>query len=64
MAHVPAGPPDWREGYSDGCRTGRNAAGSIGDRFTRDHGRYASEAQYKQGWDDGFVICKSKWESY
>ena len=44
-----------REGYIDGCETAK------GTRYGRkDAGRFASDAQYQMGWNDGFGICGVK----
>jgi len=48
-------PPAVREGYIDGCETAK------GSRYGRkDAGRFASDAQYQMGWNDGFGICGKK----
>jgi len=45
-------PPAVREGYIDGCETAK------GTRYGRkDAGRFASDAQYQMGWNDGYGIC-------
>jgi hypothetical protein len=46
-------PPAVREGYIDGCETAK------GTRYGRkDAPRFAADAQYQMGWNDGFGICK------
>ena len=48
-------PPAVREGYIDGCETAK------GTRYGRkDAGRFAGDAQYQRGWNDGFGICGKK----
>ena len=48
-------PPAVREGYIDGCETAK------GTKYGRkDAGRFASDAQYSMGWNDGFGICGKK----
>ena len=48
-------PPAVREGYIDGCETAK------GTRYGRkDAGRFAGDAQYQMGWNDGFGICGKK----
>jgi hypothetical protein len=48
-------PPAVREGYIDGCETAK------GTRYGRkDAGRFAADAQYQMGWNDGFGICGKK----
>lgn len=48
-------PPAVRDGYIDGCETAKNS------RYGRkDAKRFAGDAQYQMGWNDGFGICKAK----
>lgn len=48
-------PPAVREGYIDGCESAK------GTRYARkDARRFASDAQYSMGWNDGFSICTRK----
>ena len=45
-------PPAVREGYIDGCESAKNT------RYGRkDAKRFADDAQYQMGWNDGFGIC-------
>ena len=45
-------PPAVRDGYVDGCETAK------GTRYGRkDAKRFADDAQYQMGWNDGFGIC-------
>jgi len=46
-------PPEFRQGYADGC------ASAKGSR-TRDDKRFHSDYQYAQGWRDGNDICKRR----
>ena len=48
-------PPAVRDGYIDGCETAK--ATKYG---RKDAGRFAADAQYQMGWNDGFGICKKK----
>lgn len=48
-------PPAVREGYIDGCET---AKGTPYGR--KDAKRFAADAQYQMGWNDGFGLCKAK----
>ena len=41
-----------REGYIDGCESAKRS-----DYARKDAGRFASDAQYSMGWNDGFSIC-------
>ena len=48
-------PPAVRDGYIDGCESAK------GTRYGRkDAGRFASDAQYQMGWNDGYGICGRK----
>lgn len=48
-------PPEFREGYSDGCNSARAVA------VTRqDEKRMKSDPQYAAGWRDGYDICKRR----
>ena len=45
-------PPAVRDGYIDGCESAK------GTRYGRkDAKRFAADAQYQMGWNDGFGIC-------
>lgn len=48
-------PPEFREGYSDGCNSARSAVGTK-----KDEARMKSDPQYAQGWRDGYDLCKAK----
>ena len=48
-------PPAVCEGYIDGCES---AKGTPYGR--KDAGRFASDAQYSMGWNDGYGICKKR----
>lgn len=45
--------PAFREGFGDGCDTARGSR-------KRKEARYADDAQYRRGWDDGQAICTHK----
>ena len=60
--HVPPGPPDYREGYRDGCNCGYVQAGHPYYRWTKNVTKYGSSELYKQGWDDGRDTCRSQYE--
>ncbi len=48
-------PPEFRQGYADGCASAKpNAARK------RDEPRYKSDADYAQGWQDGYDICRRR----
>lgn len=48
-------PPEFREGYSDGCNSARAVVGAR-----KDEARLKSDPQYAQGWRDGYDVCKKK----
>lgn len=48
-------PPEFREGYSDGCNSARSVVG-----VKKDEARMKSDPQYAQGWRDGYDMCKAK----
>ena len=48
-------PPEFREGYSDGCNSARSVVG-----VKRDEARMKSDPQYAQGWRDGHDMCKGR----
>ncbi|MCC6534286.1 MAG: hypothetical protein IT531_17180 [Burkholderiales bacterium] len=45
--------PQFRGGFMDGCDTARGSG-------RRDEKRYAEDAQYAQGWQDGRAICAKR----
>ncbi|MBC3365033.1 hypothetical protein [Pseudomonas sp. SWRI154] len=56
-------PPAFADGYDDGCSSGRQAAGVITGQFRKDVPRYLKDAQYAEGWGDGFRQCQAMRES-
>jgi hypothetical protein len=46
-------PPAVRDGYIDGCESAKGTA--LG---RKDLKRFADDAQYSMGWNDGFALCK------
>lgn len=61
---VGAGQPlAYKEGYRSGCDSGYVAAGHPYYRFSKDVSRYGGEPLYKQGWDDGFSVCKGQYDA-
>jgi hypothetical protein len=48
-------PPAVREGYIDGCESAKRS-----DYARKDAQRFAGDAQYSMGWNDGFSICGRK----
>ena len=48
-------PPEFKQGYADGCASAQpNAARK------RDATRFKSDANYLQGWRDGYDICEKR----
>jgi len=54
--------PSYSKGYGDGCASGKNAAGSLLDQFTKDVNKYQRDSKYAMGWKDGYDTCKSQWK--
>lgn len=48
-------PPAVREGYIDGCESAKKTR-----QARKDAARFAADAQYSMGWNDGFSICARK----
>ena len=48
-------PPAVREGYIDGCESARKS-----DYGRKDEPRFAADAQYRMGWNDGLSICAKR----
>ncbi|MEO7744496.1 MAG: hypothetical protein ABIR98_16280 [Usitatibacter sp.] len=48
-------PPAVRDGYIDGCESAKHTQYAR-----KDAGRFADDAQYSMGWNDGFSICGKK----
>lgn len=56
---VPAGPPDFQAGYSDGCDSGYGDAGRRGmeDVFVKDKVKFNNNQDYHEGWLQGYAAC-------
>ncbi len=50
----------YSQGYEDGCETGRKAAGALFVDFNKDVNRFNRETKYRQGWGDGYEVCRSE----
>ncbi len=46
-------PLPYRQGYADGCA-------SAGGRERKDASRFASDGNYRTGWQDGVALCRKK----
>lgn len=60
---MPVGPAAYRIGYAAGCDSGYDAAGHFYYKFNKDPARYARDRMYAQGWNDGFRVCKGKYDA-
>lgn len=56
-------PPAYAKGFSDGCHSGKQAAGNMFEHFVKDVNRFQSDSQYAQGWHDGYQQCRSEQEA-
>ncbi|MCO6059524.1 hypothetical protein NG726_22995 [Pseudomonas sp. MOB-449] len=56
-------PPAFADGFADGCNSGRQAAGVISGEFRKDVPRYLKDANYAEGWSDGFRQCQAQVQS-
>ena len=56
-------PQEYKEGYAAGCNSGYVASGHPYYKFTKDIARYESDNLYKQGWEDGFRVCKGSYDA-
>lgn len=54
--------PAYRQGFDDGCHSGRQAAGSLFEQFRKDQPRFNSDQDYAQGWSDAFRQCETQEE--
>ncbi len=63
---MPQGPPDFMQGYRDGCASGYHDAGweIYLDRYRKDHEAYAASPDYRRGWDEGHGLCYRKEHDY
>ena len=56
-------PPEYAQGYSDGCGSGYVAAGHPYARTMKDVRRFLDDKLYSMGWTDGFNNCKGSYDS-
>ena len=54
--------PSYRQGFDDGCHSGRQAAGSLFEQFRKDLPRFNTDRDYAQGWSDAFWQCETQEE--
>jgi hypothetical protein len=51
------------DGHVDGCASGYKSAGNIDYSFYKDTPQQ-NGADYLQGWNIGFALCKGRYEDY
>ncbi len=51
-------PAPYASGFDDGCGSGRQAAGALGE-FRKNVPAYLDDRKYATGWDDGFRQCQA-----
>ncbi len=46
-------------GYAEGCDSGYSEASRDGYSlaYRKDQARYESDAEYRGGWDEGYIVC-------
>ena len=59
----PGKPPSYRDGYVDGCTSGRAEAAHAGSKETRDLGRFNTDPAYARGWYDGSEWCRDNYQA-
>lgn len=60
---APPGPPTYREGWKQGCDSGYVAAGHPYYRYAKNVSRFNADELYKQGWNDGYDLCKTRYSN-
>ncbi len=57
-SEIPAGPPIYRQGYADGCHSGKHYANHTVYVYPRKSKRlFQSDSLYRQGWEEGIQYC-------
>jgi len=62
----PAGPPEYKLGWEDGCDTGLSAEGAWDFKMMygfKKRPEMSASDQYKQGWNEGFTYCRFSYAS-
>ena len=57
-------PEHYSDSYVHGCAAGYAVAGDRGYGFNKNVAAFDADSVYRQGWSDGFAICKSEYERY
>lgn len=53
-------PPQYIDGYSEGCPSGKVLAGDTFSRFSKNSSRFDNDSLYRQGWIDGLAACREE----
>lgn len=56
-------PPEYADGFKNGCDSGYVAAGHPYYRASKDVRRMIDDKFYGMGWNDGFTQCKGSYEA-
>lgn len=65
-SRVPPGSPDYQNGYTAGCYDGRFDANAPTTQTTwiRDESLFGTNADYKEGWQEGYAKCYADERDY
>ena len=58
---TPAGPPEYKLGWEDGCDTGLAASGNALGKFAygfKKRPEFGDNEIYKSAWNEGFTFCR------
>lgn len=58
---TPAGPPEYKLGWEDGCDTGLAASGNALGKFAygfKKRPEFGDNEMYKSAWNEGFTYCR------
>lgn len=51
----------FKVGFHEGCMSGYSEAGNPYNKFTKNRTRYASDNDYKAGWDEAYDRCYKRY---
>ena len=51
--------PSFKEGYGDGCAAASTQSSNYREGPYRDKALYASDANYRAGWGNGYQACRA-----
>lgn len=57
------GSPAFKTGFHAGCQSGYSNAGNPYNPFNKNREVYEQGGDYKDGWDEGYQRCFSKYDS-